>query len=482
MGMQARMVAARLAARRMPAGIGIGPRSGYTEAALVNNELAEAEALRARARPPGPGRHRRTGAQALLPDVAALGRAVPQAVGARVRPAGGGRGLADAPRGRARRATRGPARWSWSGDPKQLPPTDFFDRYDPLADGDDPLADEQVDAESILDLCRQTFRPVRRLRWHYRSRHESLIAFANKEHYADRPLITFPAAERASAFLGLELVPTPGRYEGRVNEPEARAVVAAAAEVARRRPELSLAIVAVNQPQRELIEELLAAEEAAEPALAAYRERWEHGLEPLIVKNLENIQGDERDVVLVSLVYGPNAAGKVHQRFGPIAGRHGHRRLNVLFTRARRKLAVFSSLRPDDILVGPDSKPGVRILRDYLRYAATGQLHAGEPRQDGYDSDFEGWVGSALRRRGPRSGASGGRGRVPDRPRACATRPSRGATCSALSATAPPTTARRACGTATGSGRRSWSRSAGRSTASGPRTGSVTRRASCGGS
>jgi superfamily I DNA and/or RNA helicase len=205
------------------------------------------------------------------------------------------------------------------GDPKQLPPTDFFDRYDPMVDEDDPLADEQVDAESILDLCRATFRPVRRLRWHYRSRHESLIAFANKEHYADQPLITFPAAERASAFLGLELVPIPGRYEGKVNEPEARAVLAAAVKVAKHRPDLSLAIVTVNQPQRELIEELVAAEEAAEPALAMYRERWEHGLEPLIVKNLENIQGDERDVVLVSLVYGPNAEGKVYQRFGPRA-------------------------------------------------------------------------------------------------------------------------------------------------------------------
>ena len=255
----------------------------------------------------------------------------------------------------------------------------------------------------------------RRLRWHYRSRHESLIAFANKDYYADQ-LITFPSAERSSATRP-ERVPTPVKLRGPGERAEARAVVGAAAEVARRRPDLSVAIVAVNQTQRELIEELLAAEEAAEPALAAYRERWEHGLEPLIVKNSRTSRATSATWCSCpwSTARTPRArctsASARSQAGTAIAG------LNVLFTRARRKLAVFSSLRPDDILVGPDKKPGVRILREYLRYAATGQLHEGSGGRDGYDSDFEGWVGSALGDAGHKVEAQVGGGRVPDRPR-----------------------------------------------------------------
>ena len=180
MGMKARMVAARLAARRMPAGIGIGPRSGYTEAALVNNELAK--------------QRRFVSVRDLLGRAGAAVRALkpcflmsPLSVAQFLKPTApafdllvvdeASQMLPEDALGALLRAEQVVV----VGDPRQLPPTDFFDRYDPLADGDDPLADEQFDAELILDLCRQTtFRPVRRLRWHYRSRHESLIAFAKR--------------------------------------------------------------------------------------------------------------------------------------------------------------------------------------------------------------------------------------------------------------------------------------------------------------
>jgi very-short-patch-repair endonuclease len=122
---------------------------------------------------------------------------------------------------------------------------------------------------------------------------------------------------------------------------------------------------------------------------AEYVQHWEGRLESFFVKNLETVQGDERDVIMISTVYGPDRNGTVHQRFGPINGELGWRRLNVLFTRAKNRLVVFSSMDPNDIRIGPDTRRGVHEFRAYLEYAATGRLEPGQLTNREPDSDFE---------------------------------------------------------------------------------------------
>lgn len=297
------------------------------------------------------------------------------------------------------------------GDPKQLPPTNFFDRA--LDDGGDDAEDEgsagqaslssddRVVAESVLDLAARAFRPARRLRWHYRSQHERLIAFSNREFYDDN-LVVFPAAHPPSATLGIEYVRVNGTWHGRVNVVEARAVAHAVVQFMNLHPDLSHGVVAMNHPQRDLIEaeiDLLTSRDA--PA-AAYREHWEGRLEPPFIKNLENVQGDERDVIFISLGWGKSQEGVVHQRFFPInRSADGHRRLNVLFTRAKRKIVLFSSLDPESIVVDPEkSSRGVRVLRDYLLYARDGRLERGHITGHEAESPFETAVANALRARG----------------------------------------------------------------------------------
>jgi very-short-patch-repair endonuclease len=143
-----------------------------------------------------------------------------------------------------------------------------------------------------------------------------------------------------------------------------------------------------------------------------YVEYWDGTLEPFFVKNLENVQGDERDVIFISTVYGPDAAtGVVMNRFGPINGIHGHRRLNVLFTRAKYRVEVFTSMRPGDIRAAEGSQPGVHALRAYLEYAETGKLEPGETTGRESDSEFEELVRDRLQERGfgvvPQVGVAG---------------------------------------------------------------------------
>ena len=291
------------------------------------------------------------------------------------------------------------------GDPKQLPPTDFFKRSIGSEEDDEEEAEETAAAagtESILDLASSLYQPLRRLRWHYRSRHESLIAFSNQEFY-DGDLIVFPspaAASRDGLGVRFEHVPE-GVLKDRRNPREAERVVAAALAHMREHPGESLGIAALNVPQRELIENLFEAARKNEPAAERFVEARAESLEPFFIKNLENVQGDERDVIFVSVTYGPPTTGvPVPQRFGPINGPSGHRRLNVLFTRAKRRLVVFSSLTADDVRVGPGSSRGVRAFKGYLAFAQTGRL-VGQAALSarGPDSDFEVAVAAALRAR-----------------------------------------------------------------------------------
>ena len=288
------------------------------------------------------------------------------------------------------------------GDPKQLPPTNFFDRLMESDDEDPDDAPSVVDGvESILGIAEHLFRPVRTLRWHYRSKHESLIAFSNARFYDGR-LVVFPSPYKRNKRLGVNYrYVSDGLYQDRRNVPEAQRVVDAVIEHMRVCPEESLGVVTLNQPQRELIEDLFDEKSRDESGVAEYLERHEKAGWKFFVKNLENVQGDERDVIFVSTTFGkPPGSNAVRQTFGPINRPDGWRRLNVLFTRARRRVNLFTSMLPADVHVDERASLGRRALREYLEYAKTGLLPGATPTPTGRepDSDFEIAVADALRR------------------------------------------------------------------------------------
>jgi very-short-patch-repair endonuclease/DNA polymerase III delta prime subunit len=274
------------------------------------------------------------------------------------------------------------------GDPMQLPPTSFFNRIAP-ADDDDGNGGGNVaaDSESILDVASSVYASVRRLRWHYRSQHESLIAFSNQEFYGD--LIVFPSAQRDSESMGVKYRFVPGAvYENSRNPKEAAAVVDAVLDHMKNCQNQSLGVVAMNFEQRELIEELLEIRLRDDPFAQSFRTDMT-GTKALFVKNLENVQGDERDVIFISTTYGSDAAGNQFQRFGPVNSEAGHRRLNVLFTRAKLRTVIFTSLDDDKILASPESSRGLRAFKGYLRFARTGILDTTLTKSDQPINDFE---------------------------------------------------------------------------------------------
>jgi very-short-patch-repair endonuclease len=300
------------------------------------------------------------------------------------------------------------------GDPKQLPPTTFFEKVDrdDLPDDSAEEADihDLTSQESILDLARGPYQPVRQLRWHYRSQHENLIAFSNHEFYDDR-LIVFPSPKGKDLEYGVCLVQVDGTYEAGLNRAEAEAIIGAAQEFMQQFPTRSIGIVAMNKPQQELIQKMMDELFATNVDAEAYRLRWENSLDAVFVKNLENVQGDERDVIFISTVYGKDAAGNFFQRFGPINGAHGHRRLNVLFTRAKQQVRLFTSMNANDIRIEATSRWGVKALKNYLSYAQKGYLEASEITGKEPDSDFERWVMEMLQESGyetvPQLGVAG---------------------------------------------------------------------------
>lgn len=288
------------------------------------------------------------------------------------------------------------------GDPKQLPPTSFFDRVAGSADDeDDEDAAEATQIKSILESAMSCWQPYRRLLWHYRSRHGSLIAFSNEKFY-DGDLIVFPSPIKDHPDYGVKLEPVDGFCRPRtgMNEREARAVATAAVafmkqEAAKPDAEMrSLGVVAMNRAQTDLIYQEVS--QLVSHDLDAYRyteamEARGAGIESFFIKNLENVQGDERDVIFISVTYGPDPdSRKVLNRFGPINGAAGHRRLNVLFTRAKEQVRVFSSMRAQDINIKDPATPaGRRALHDYLEYAATGRLFGGDGHGRAPENDFE---------------------------------------------------------------------------------------------
>lgn len=274
------------------------------------------------------------------------------------------------------------------GDSRQLPPTTFFERLAGSATTADDEADEETETEatmssesatagqeSVLDLFCAQNGPQRMLRWHYRSRHESLIALSNQLFY-ERQLVIFPSPDGGRQEVGLRYHHLPHtiyeRGKSRANPLEAEAVAEAALRHALTQPHLSLGVVAFSRGQqraiRQALERLRRQTPAAEPFFRA------HPQEPFFVKNLENVQGDERDVILISVGYGRSADGQLILNFGPLNQAGGERRLNVLITRARCRCELFTNLTPEDLERRYPTAAGVVALQRYLRYAASGEL------------------------------------------------------------------------------------------------------------
>ncbi len=284
------------------------------------------------------------------------------------------------------------------GDPKQLPPTTFFDRLSLTSeDGeDDGQQAAALMSQSILDVCMGHFQPVRTLRWHYRSKHESLIAFSNHNFYKN--LFIFPSPYPMGKLLGVHYrYIGNGIYHDQMNIVEAKNVTDAVIDHMLNHPEDSLGVVTLNLKQRDLIDELLEQRFRYLDKTEEYRNYWEREGMGFFVKNLESVQGDERDVIFISVTFGKAKGTNVtRQNFGPVARADGWRRLNVLFTRARKAVHLFTSMRPEDIVVDTNTPYGTKILHDYLEYARSGILADIKPTGGEPDSDFEISVADVL--------------------------------------------------------------------------------------
>jgi very-short-patch-repair endonuclease len=236
------------------------------------------------------------------------------------------------------------------------------------------------------------------LRWHYRSRHQSLIAVSNHEFYDDN-LVVFPSPSGALDGLGLRyhhLADTSyGRGGSRANAGEAQAVAEAVMQHAATTPHLTLGVAAFSSTQAQAILDQLERLRRADPRAEAFFA--DHPTEPFFVKNLENVQGDERDVIFISVGYGKDANGALTLNFGPLNATGGERRLNVLITRARQRCEVFTNLTADDIDLGRTQARGVVALKLFLRYAQTGILDVPLVSDRPSGSPFEDAVANALR-------------------------------------------------------------------------------------
>ncbi len=286
------------------------------------------------------------------------------------------------------------------GDPKQLPPTSFFGkRTDVETDMDD---DVEEDLESILDECLAANIPHIELKWHYRSRCESLITFSNHRYY-NSDLITFPNTDTKG--MSISWNPVHSVYKDgtkRINKGEAEAIVEDIVDKLRQ-PEFnkSIGIVTFNQEQQEYISNLFEKKRSEHPEIEPHFA--EDNFDALFVKNIESVQGDERDIIYFSITFGPDAAGKVSMNLGPMNQAGGTRRLNVAITRAKEEMHLFSSLKPEHIDLSRTAAEGVRDLKHFIEYAQRGSSalveSAGAP--GGYfDSPFEQAVAEKLTRKG----------------------------------------------------------------------------------
>lgn len=253
------------------------------------------------------------------------------------------------------------------GDPKQMPPTTFFQAQTINED-----EAEYDDMDSILDDCIALSMPSHCLTWHYRSRHESLISFSNVNYYESR-LMTFPSVDDRASHV--EFVAVEGTYDkgaSRSNRKEAEAIVEEIVSHYSNKDNarMSLGVISFSKVQQTLIEDLLAERLKGHTDL---EKRINDGEEPLFIKNLENVQGDERDIILFSVGYGPDKNGNVSMNFGPLNISGGERRLNVAVSRARQRMKVYSSMHAEQIDLSRTQALGVVGLKNFLYFAEHGQ-------------------------------------------------------------------------------------------------------------
>ncbi|MGW8278731.1 DUF4011 domain-containing protein [Sphingomonas aurantiaca] len=397
--LEARAIVAQRLGDKPPQGVGHGPKSQHSEMELLRGELE----LK---RPRTPIRdvvHRAGGAMQVLKPVWMMS---PTSAAQYIRPDTLTFDLLvvdEASQMRPEFALsailRG-AQFVVVGDANQLPPSDHFQTATDAAEDGEDSAGVSMDTESILDLANQKFRRKRRLKWHYRSQHESLIQFSNREFYQN-DLVVFPSPMgRDDDLLGVKCRYVTGAvYDASINQREAEAVIEEAFRLMRAYPQHSIGIAAMNAKQTELIQNEFDRLILEQPEIRRYVQEYLGGVDEFFIKNLENVQGDERDIILISTVYGPGKDGNVRQNFGLMNREVGWRRLNVLVTRAKLSTRLFTSLRPDDVKVTPTSSRGVRTLKAYLTYAHHGagydDASGGDP-----DSDFEVFVADALRAAG----------------------------------------------------------------------------------
>lgn len=279
------------------------------------------------------------------------------------------------------------------GDSKQLPPSTFFDSLMKEVDDEENVT---ADMPSILGMCDAQGAPQRMLRWHYRSRHESLISMSNHEFYEDR-LVIFPSPGAAYK-MGLVYHhlkdATYDRGKTRTNQREADAITEAVIEHAKNRPDMSLGVVAFSTAQMQAIQQALETARKKMPEVEMFFKAHPH--EPFFVKNLENVQGDERDVIFISIGYGRTPEGTVNLSFGPLNNEGGEKRLNVLITRAKQRCEVFTNLTADDIDLSKTESEGVRALRNFLYFAQHGSMQSGHADGMPVNIPFENLVAEHL--------------------------------------------------------------------------------------
>ncbi|RVA34692.1 DUF3320 domain-containing protein, partial [Mesorhizobium sp. M7D.F.Ca.US.004.03.1.1] len=284
------------------------------------------------------------------------------------------------------------------GDERQLPPTTFFAKMTGSQSEDDEGEGAQVaDIESILGLFTARGLPQRMLRWHYRSRHQSLIAVSNSQFYENR-LFIVPSPYTQEAGMGLRFHHVPeGVFDSGgtgTNPVEARAVAEAIIRHAKVNPQETLGVATFSVSQRRAIQDELEALRRLNPDTEEFFHA--HPSEPFFVKNLENVQGDERDVIMISVGYAKNAQGYMAMRFGPLGAEGGERRLNVLISRAKRSCEVFASITDEDIDLERGKGKGIFAFKLFLHYARTGRISLAQVTVREMDSIFVEQVANAL--------------------------------------------------------------------------------------
>ena len=256
------------------------------------------------------------------------------------------------------------------GDSMQMPPSNFFSS---TADADaEDESEDLTDFESILDLCATAF-PQRRLKWHYRSRFEQLISFSN-QHFYDDDLVTFPSSKTDKLGIGVDFVHVDGVFDRKTktNRAEAEKIVDMVFEHIENYPDRSLGVVAFSVAQQSLIDHLIYKRRRQDPTKDDFFKSDK--LEPFFVKNLETVQGDERDTIIFSIAYARDAQGKFLANFGPVNREGGERRLNVAVTRAKQNVKVVASMHAGEMDLSGTKSVGAKLLRDYLDYAENGAI------------------------------------------------------------------------------------------------------------